>query len=606
MSDLGTYRYNIANHPGNQASFSALTDAEKLAQIENAKQHVQQNTVGKIAKDFSGNKEDPMGPLKAFLYGIPAAVGLTKISDWVNRENKSGIPRIEAFFNKIDQKISNSNVLKGTENRIKGFWNYLKNSPFTAPIRHFVKPEHVEKYKPINSFARQATRTLPGEVLNELIERSSQFTEKTIGKDAAVPLRVLERKFKQGTIPWQKAYEELFETIGKLGLTPDKITDKNFLKLFQDKNNRILATSGYVLNNAGKLVERSNSIFSKAARAIYSGSNRFFRVGHNPIMLIMTSYFVGDTIKRAVDARKGEKFSTFMEGMLGDVLPFWALIAALTRFPYQMMEGLKKAPEAMGKHLGRLGRTIGKPFKWFGNFISIGLKGELTPKMTPEAAEKLLGKEGAEKFSKLAQRIASGNGTKATKKAIKKLFKDSVPFLKRFGIRFKNVFGGGIRLALIMGVLMTGVSGVLKSVSHSLFGKPTNEEEEAAKAKTKADSAQDKAANWENLAPLTREYMQKIKGIDSTQQKVITEPQMVTAFINKIKENPYDRKTKILSSQEISKENVPARSINTPQKDYSSTPMPITTNPQAVARANKAIREVDKLISSTEQTLQNI
>ncbi len=726
MSDLGTQRYYIAHNPGSQANFTAFTEEENLARLEAAKQHMQKNPVGKVMNDLSGQNtesEDPLAQLKNFLkailYGIPTVLTLGFLNNLITKGQTAEESKIARAMANLDEKVAQNGFLNRINGYFSGFGNWIKERSI---VKHFAG--HSKDYEPVLSFARQSSRTLQGEFIGELINKTNdlynqagkkpfeeilreaekrtdiprwqlyndaaeqirgkivgstgtahpgnfshlrdsvaqgyekafneyqdalkskdnariekaarKFAKKAtavMGEHNAHQVRLFTERFKHMPVTEkarQEMYEELVEHLAKLaGRNLDSATPRNgkllaeLLDDLEGKGFGNLEKLRLKANRVGLIMEtQSKSFISKAMKGLYTGANRIVRPG-DPFFMLASVYFMGDAIRRTLAAEKGEKFSTFMECMASEFLPYLVMMNALTRLPYEATGGLK----TFGKNRSWFLRTLSAPVRWSGNILGMGLDGRLTARMKPEAAEKLFRKAKDPKaalarFNELQARVMEGSagpkgpisrlmsgdfkfwrgssesqwkfwrlGESQTYKEMRMLFKENVPSLKRFGIRFKNLFGGVTRLALIVGVLMPLVGGVFTKISHSLFGKPTKTEEEEAgkKAAEQVDQPQQVQTVQEtagNLSPLTKKYLQERKNQPENNRN-----------------NPYTQENQSLSSSEIKNSNVPARALNTPQKNYFSIPNPISNNSQTSVEFNKTISEVDRVLKDAELTL---
>ncbi len=754
MSDLGTQRYHITNNPGNQANFTGFIDGDNSAKIEAARQHANKNPVGKVMDDFSGStteSQDPFGPIKAFLYGIPTVFGLGWINNQLTKGETAKDSRMAKAMSKLDEVTANNGAFNRINGYFNGLGNWIKDRSF---VKHFA--QHSKDYEPISSFAKQSSRTLQGDILGDLInetkglyaeagrkpfqdilskadeltsenryrsaadnilkevkkkagqntpdsfkhltqaahsgyekaynayqealktgdkaqiERSARkFAKKavkTMGEFEANEARLFAERFKYKPISGaarQSAYKELLEKLGKLvgvndtgklvksiagkhNLSEAAAMDKAFAEMLEKAEAKGLSGTRKLalkVNRARVIMEgSSNSFLSKGLKSLYVGAGKVVRPG-DPLSALVSAYFLGDVIKKTIEAKKGEKLSTFMEGMAGEVLPFWVMMSSLTRLPYEAVGGLT----SLGKNSSWPLKALAAPVRWTGNLVGLGLDGKLTHKMSKIDAEKLLkDKTAIDKFNKLQKEILEGKagpkgpisrlmsgdfkfwrgagnagkekwkfwhfGESNTWKEMRHLFKEKVPFWKRMGIKTKNFTGGLGRAALILLALMPFVGGILTKVSHSIFGKPTNSEEEGKKSKeitgqadTTPQQTQPETAASDNLSPLARQYLQKINGTGFSQpQQVDGQLSMVEKYKRESMNNSNNQTYQTGSGSETGN-NLPARTLNTaPQKNYFSVPQPISTDSQAAVEFNKEISKIDRVLLDAEQTLQSL
>jgi hypothetical protein len=544
MSELQARRYYNA-YPPNAVSIGDIEKNVRQGvqdpRLVPVKQNIRDNTVGKIVGDIADEKENKgflPGPIKSILYAfIPATVFSTFNKCVVDGANFSKSPfakTLESLDNFYNQKCG---FFKPVENATGRIFNWIKN---TSIVKHFTNSEN--HIKPVWQMAREQCKTMDQEVIEELLSHTQALynnkgavaVNSIITSDAnrsiiqIIP-EILKKMGIQDVSNLRKAFEHLPEDMKKTLLSMIKANEENksreVLNKFKEFTNQASAFIGnkesqpvkIIINKLGqgtikpeeaykqalKLGEKvgtddtfriinnkvqaltgkeGGTFLSKALKKIYAGSNKFFKI-NNPCTDLISLYFIGDSLKKTIEAPWKEKFSTFTESLFGEVIPFWMLNATTIKFYNAMAGGLKNAE---GPWLLRA------PARFIGNILSLGSAGDLTHKMSEERAvnflaDKVVGKSkkpALEVFKRLSKRIAEGKGGKATWKALKEVFK-TVPLPTRLGVRLKNMSGGIGRAVIILTILMPFVSGKLKAFSHKLFGKPTKTKETEENEKLK-------------------------------------------------------------------------------------------------------------------------
>ena len=274
---------------------------------------------------------------------------------------------------------------------------------------------------------------------------------------------------------------------------------------------------------------------------------------------LMTAYFLGDSVKKTIDAPKGEKKSTLAHAVIVDFISSWLLFDPIAKFMYKGIGVLNKVnAEGIGKF-----RT--KPLNLVGKVLSTGLD-------MPEA-KTFLGK--------------AFNGVKG--------------------------FGGGIgRFALMMMVLFPVVDKISRFVSHTIFGKPTT-----LLAKEKAEAEKDNEPAKTDTDELSKALAAN-KGMLTVAAKTQTNMQNNTntginpMIAERLKLRALTADSKPGSSQlpENNKEQEIAakNSDNNGQPEYipSDTRKDPSKNIDAETKLNAALAESDRKIKAAQDTLNSI
>ncbi len=441
----------------------------------------QKNPVGRAAGDVT---EDQKGTLFGFLYGAIIAGGAFLLNNFLISGD-----RLEKF---ISEKIDGNNTLKRASTSFENFWkNGVKENSvvkaFTKPFKGIVKhfKDNWNVVQPINKMAVIMSRPKTGQMVDSLINALIKPLEKS---------RSQIKKAAKGIIPDidellkdERNINQIRETLSKHGKLKDKKVlnavktlqregfqlmrleklmekwSKNRAYNWKDALKEIRSIIGKnvpenlkslmgQINVSGNAASKKGTIFSRATRGLYTQINDYFNL-HNiingkwlgPLMTIGSAFFLGKTIYDTQKAEKGDKLPTFMEGFIGDVIPF-ALMDKTMQSVYGVTGGLQKA----GLKLNNAGEVIKKlkllaPVRSLGNFLGIGLK------------------EGAS--------------------------------------RAARIFGGTTRFALIM-ALFTLTSSIAMKFSHKLFGKSQKTIEEERKAEEeKKQREQEKMMEKQGITP---------------------------------------------------------------------------------------------------------
>lgn len=485
---------------------------------------------------------------------------------------------------------------------------------------------------------------------------------KTMGKYNSNALRFLfeEHKRMNVTAPARKeVLTKLIKKMGNLAGASDEAIDRLInkkghqhalnwsIKLLKRKGiygnlDEMLLKS----NKLGLFMNKAGSFLSSGLKGFYAAASRAFKPAD-----FMGWIFIGKTVKDTVDAPKGEKLSTFMEGMFGEVIPYWTMMNLMTRTQYNIVGGLRTFGENAKSFISK---AASAPVRWAGNILGLGLDGKMTYQMKPSDASKLFTKTAngitsnaaLSRFKEIQNIISSGQGgprsflerifsgdlrfwkgASPVWKEMRALLNNNTSSITRKVYKLRNFGGSIIRIGLVIGALMPLASSVLKKVSHTIFGKPTKtkEAEERKKAAENAESAEQsqtqQAKETENdLSPMTRRYLQEIYGKNPAQNQLsqnkmaVAQPEMFNAYKNKIlnnRNNPYNnqnnQQNRILANNDKQDKTIPARSLEPKSvKDYTSVPMPIATDARAKSKLNSILAETDSVISSAEKTLQDL
>ena len=281
--------------------------------------------------------------------------------------------------------------------------------------------------------------------------------------------------------------QKIEELVSKNPALKDKLLRSNGASMFMPKwlvpkFLREKVTFNEILNKA-KLIENYKNFKSPLGAKLSGGLFRSLEAATNGMVggklgVLMQALFIGQSLKSAVDAPKGEKVATFMEelvSMMAYTLTMGLQMRALNSVAGLKFIGMSEADYknyhravALAKQAAKSGdarnyyrfknaiktyearananlKPWQKPVKWFGKLLSIGrVKETVRPlKSKPKNAAQI-----------------PFTGLKNTFKAI--------PY------KLKTVGGFVGRAALIMAVISPVFSNWAVKISHKIFGKPTN------------------------------------------------------------------------------------------------------------------------------------
>ena len=281
--------------------------------------------------------------------------------------------------------------------------------------------------------------------------------------------------------------QKIEELVSKNPALKDKLLRSNGASMFMPKwlvpkFLREKVTFNEILNKA-KLIENYKNYKSPLGAKLSGGLFRSLEAATNGMVggklgVLMQALFIGQSLKSAVDAPKGEKVATFMEelvSMMAYTLTMGLQMRALNSVAGLKFIGMSEADYknyhravALAKQAAKSGdarnyyrfknaiktyearananlKPWQKPVKWFGKLLSIGrVKETVRPlKSKPKNAAQI-----------------PFTGLKNTFKAI--------PY------KLKTVGGFVGRAALIMAVISPVFSNWAVKISHKIFGKPTN------------------------------------------------------------------------------------------------------------------------------------
>lgn len=428
MTDLNTNQYlykqpYLQNQPGygdNKSGFPISIDDKRLDPV---KDNFKTNPVGKVVNSATSSDKDN----KDGLMKMPILLALGSIPTYLIDKTCKKLIKGENFkdsllgklVNKIDA-FSNSATSKVPALKMdwaKNAFEKVKNG--NGILSQLI---NAKAAKPVVSMAKSMVMPQQNMVLKELLEEAV-----SVSRQDPKAIEGLAKALEKGTKGIsKKAYREALKLVGN-----------NSSEKFIALKNR-----AHSLSNMSK-----RSPLSKLLVYGYNGVSKIFNIGTmgsgvkgkmGPLFgFLMTAYFLGETVKKTIDAPKEEKRSTLAHGVIVDFISSWLLFEPITKFMYKGI-GALKAVEGKG-----LSKIITKPLNWAGKLLNTGLN-----------------------------------------------MKPATTTLGKVLNRVKGIGGGAGRFALMMMVLFPIVDKMARFVSHSIFGKPN-----ALLAKEKAEAESGKTEN---------------------------------------------------------------------------------------------------------------
>jgi len=503
------YLQNQPTYGDGKGGFPINMDDKRLDPV---KDNFKTNPVGKVVNSATSSSEDKNGlmkmPILLALGAIPtllidkACKTLIKGASFKDSLLGKAVNKIDVFSNSVTTKVPvlKFDWAKNAFERVKngnGILSQIINATPTKPVNGMAKgmvvPQQDLVLKELLEEAVHITSsdtTVAQNLINELKGGSKNINKKackealrlarknpskkftkilenlknpkvknktkqliklleesiTISKEAPQEIKLLTAALENGT---KGANKEAYKTA--IRWTEKRLAGKNPSEKFIALKNKAHSLSSMSKHSplSRLLINGYNSV-SKIINIGKMGPGKMGKLGFL-FGLGMTAYFLGETVKKTIDAPKKEKGSTLAHGVIVDFIASWLLFEPIMKFMHKGI-GALKAVEGKG-----LSKIISIPLNVIGKLLNTGLDKKVIP-----AATSNLG--------------AIANG-----------FKHTGQFLKGFG-------GGAGRFALLMFVLFPVVDKIARFVTHSIFGKPN-----ALLAKEKAEAESGKTENTETL-----------------------------------------------------------------------------------------------------------
>jgi len=419
----------------------------------------------------SDGQNNPLGLITSFGLGAAICMGIERFIDTLSKRTNGQ----DSHFDNIIQKLDNNKAVQTIDsvvnpvfNKINGFKTQHKDS---------------EVYKKLKEGYSRVSFLSPASTEIQLIEKlGDELKKDSIYKNITDP--------------------KLKEIIDSLNSLKDKKLSKTDYAQIAGKLDS-LSPEIKLLNNKIGLLQKvgKNSFISKILVKSGIGSGHF--LGGGMVGILLNGFFVGQSIKAAWDAPKGEKFSTLMEDVLGNWIGAWVLMFPIGKL-VNAVAGLRKLENPQG---------IQKILKGIGKIVGLGLDNQQVKNFDAVmGAKNLLGKGG--KLDMFGKWLGGPKG----------------------------FAGGALRAILVMFALTPIASEALKKVSHFFFGKPSHPEENKPEEKKPENTSENKTQP--GTKNLVDDYFQRnsIKtGENTTQNTVQSQPVQQQAQIFKQPEQPQTR-----------------------------------------------------------------
>lgn len=332
-NSIGQYQYNQQN-PNKFTGDS-----------NNAIQYATTNTV-------QGVQTDPVKTVAS----IGAGLGMSKGVDlFVNSMVQNGPKsKLAQLMDKINNsKMMNNPVHDKLDKFFKGISNKFENYKSN-------NPNFVEGYNKKTWLAQAPIKT---QVLEDLNSEFENVVKAGLGKNQSLD------KAGQSLLDTVKSYEFKPNKKGLLGTSEDtlakeltkavkssSISNKNAVLSSLEQNSKKLNLIGDKISILNKTTLKNTSGLSKALSNMTFGLGQIFG-GSNFTNLAMNGGMLGLSIKSAVEAKPGEKVSTFMEDMSANYVGNWVGMLAIAPFYNGIASQLEK--NGSKNLLGTIGRKAG-------------------------------------------------------------------------------------------------------------------------------------------------------------------------------------------------------------------------------------------------------
>ncbi len=229
---------------------------------------------------------------------------------------------------------------------------YGRFSKLLEKLRSTKKSEYKPKYKDIESIREAA---ISHQSLIGKLEK--------VDATAAAELNNILKDIPKGSVPSTETAKKVATTLSKLG--PEKLET---LGLREAVNNVSIAT-GITKQGMAKQSRLSKFISDKVI-----GTGNFLKNGGaiGALMVVINGWMIGNSVKEAVEAPKGEKMATFAEDMMGNWIGMFAAWPLLEKG----INGLANL-----KNIKNPNSITSKLAKGVGHIVGFGMPGPLGTKV---------------------------------------------------------------------------------------------------------------------------------------------------------------------------------------------------------------------------------
>lgn len=428
MTDLNTNRYLYTQMQPTYGDNNLISQP--------VKKNITTNPIGKVVDNVVDGaeevqKEEEKSFSKRFHIPIVFAIG-SALSVAVNKLCKvmvGGKNFEDSWLGKVVGKIDGFSKKPDSAKKVKTsntFLGKIKNIGFIKQLR-----EGASKVLPKWGMVKDMVASPKNMVLKELLEEAATLS----GKDPKV-FEALTNALQSGTkdaATHKKALEAALSSVKGKELSSNFINLKNRAQGLMGSKSHSLLSRGLIRfhNAVSRVFHIASFKGGMKAKAMSAG---FF---------LMNSYFMGEMVKKTIDAPKGEKGSTAAHGLFVEFVAGWLLFEPMMRAMYKTIGALQNL-----KGGNWFSKAVKAPLRWTGNLLGIGLK-ESAP---------------------LAKATTTGGK------------------FKNFFIKAGRFTKGGAGAVGRFGLLMFGLFPIMdkaaRFVVHNIFGKPKTllaEEEKAEK-----------------------------------------------------------------------------------------------------------------------------
>jgi hypothetical protein len=599
VDQVGQYNIKLPNNYYQQQSYQGglgdkLPDNEH---VQVAKEQVSDSTAGRMMMGIPSTPEEWRQFLPYLGTGLGASWGITKLANLGAKGNFE-----DSFLYKAGKAIDNSFLVKNPATSGISSWfkqtkqsikNFLLKSDSVKKIADTVKIGAEPKIEMAKSFLRGFL----GQSIDEVMDGVKHLPESITSKHG---LKSVVDQLKAGTIDNAKAYEQIAKELKNLPINEiQKITVAktssfqnlwNLFGLSKTKNinlnrsiNKLKFLEGKgAQSGLGKTIQ---SLFLKVSDAMGGG------VVGGSFGIVMNAVFLGVALKQASEAPKGEKVSTFMEEMSGNMIGGYLMMAPIGNFFYKKLVGLK--------YLGINKEVYQNAIK---NLAERMNTCKMSKEVYKEAAKgiKAMAKTDIQWYLKPLRFIGKALGTGI----------DKIPALTgggKFWNRIKGIGGGTMRFALIMFVLMPPVTKAFMKLSHMIFGKPTvsqtdKDYEEKMEERRKQREGIKTPEKELSSNPKVKEMFDKLKEKNNVNNNTVKTPStqntkapssFVNNFVNKNKEQAPAAWS--LNNDSKSKKE---------QRSYIPNPYPVQQQDENQQGFAKILENTDKYTNYAEKVLK--
>jgi len=498
--------------PYNQGNFNGITAPGAIS----VNDQIKESPAGNAASDFPTTPDEFIKSVPYYAVGAGAGFGIMKgINALCNQNGAYADSRLAKMAASIDGNKYVRSANDTIEGWIKTVKDYKDKKCGELPkdsSRRKIIDSIKEGTQPGNSLAKSQIHGVSGmaadHVVNELksLKDSGKLAEKLSKQELEAVETILNNKNLSG-LKAIDALEGALKDSGGLTELGQKFKDikaprtlkipfiKDPIKLGEKTTNLNLSLNKFKgLEGTGAKTFVS-SILQKAGLIAGEAASGTI-IGGGAIGLVLSAFFLGGSLKKAMEAPKGEKVSTFMEEFMGNYFGF------LVTMPLAMKALYKTAGL---KNLGvdrNIGEVISKNSKFDKNIFknrNLTIQQRIDDLMAPikNDPKAVITKEAREEIKAL--KSLSGKGLPIIQKVSKFFGRvmgvglEKLPALtkpQKIGNFLKGFGGGGLRFAVIMFAIAPILTKPFTWLSHAIFGTPTatKEAEKAEKAEQPANT----------------------------------------------------------------------------------------------------------------------